>query len=238
MNPPALSWQVVRETWLTRKPSPQAWLWTAWSVVLLLVGSVMYWQNFHGAADWMPASYQNVFNNGQWWRLWTTLFSHGDVGHLLSNSLLFSIFGYFLIGYFGPWMFPVAAFAFGGLTNAIVLTGYPPQVNLIGVSGVVYWMGGVWLVLYFLLDQQRTRLQRSLRSIGVALSVFMPTTAFDPQVSYQAHFVGFLLGLAFGAIYYFIFRSRFKKALVVETVYEEVPAPFEEQNMVTSSEEF
>ncbi|MNJ91388.1 Rhomboid family protein [compost metagenome] len=221
MNPPVQSWKVVHATWLTRKPSAQAWMWATWSVLFLILGSAMYWHNLWSAADWMPASQITVFEKGQWWRLWTTLFAHGDLGHLLSNSFLFFIFGYFLSGYFGAFVFPLAALALGGLTNAFVLLTYEPHIRLIGVSGVVYWMGGVWLVLYFLLDQQRTHFQRTLRALGVALGVFMPSTAFDPQVSYQAHLVGFILGLAFGGIYYGIHRSKFQKALVYEIVTEE-----------------
>ena len=115
----------------------------------------------------------------------------------------------------------MAAFAFGGLTNWIVLSGYPPTVSLIGVSGVVYWMGGVWLSLYFALDKRRTRIQRTLRIVGVALGVFMPATAFDPSISYSAHLVGFILGLLYGVFFYFRHKDTFNRALVIETVVDE-----------------
>ncbi|WII73142.1 rhomboid family intramembrane serine protease [Bdellovibrio sp. 22V] len=215
------SWKVVRATWLTQRPHRFAWFVAAWSVFLILLASTFYWNNYLGAAEWMPASFQAVFKQGQYWRLWTTLFAHADLGHLLSNSLLFFIFGYFLNGYFGVLVFPLAALVFGGITNALVLSTYPPTVKLIGVSGVVYWMGGMWLVLYLLLDKQRTWVQRILRSVGVALGVFMPSTAFDPQISYQAHFVGFLLGIVCGFLYYFLRRKTFAAAVVTETHYEE-----------------
>ncbi len=160
----------------------------------------------------MAASYNSVFVQGQYWRLWTTLFAHADVGHLLSNSLLFSFSDIFFQVISECGFFPIAALFMGGITNALVLPTYDPVVNLIGVSGVVYWMGGAWLTLYLLLDQQRSYLQRSLRSIGVALAVFMPSAAFDPQVSYRTHLVGFFIGVVFGAIYYFFRRSTFEES--------------------------
>ncbi|WP_413612639.1 rhomboid family intramembrane serine protease [Bdellovibrio sp. HCB-110] len=225
MEPATRSWTVIRATWLTKKPHGRGWFAAAWSVLALIAGSVLYWQDVAKASQWMPASRDFVFSQGEYWRLWTTLFAHADLGHLISNSLLFFIFGYFLAGYFGLVVFPITAFVLGGLTNAFVLLSYNPQVNLIGVSGVVYWMGGMWLVLYLLLDQQRTVLQRSLRSVGVALAVFMPSTAFDPQVSYRAHLIGFFIGVVSAVIYYWIKRPVFKAAIVSEVIVEEETPP-------------
>jgi len=216
--------EVVRATWLTRKPEGRAWFVASWSVLFLIIGSVFYWQDILHASQWMSASAAAVFSQREYWRAWTTLFAHADTGHLASNSLLFFIFAYFLNGYFGFWIFPAAAFFVGGITNLLVLLSYRPDVTLIGVSGVVYWMGGMWLVLYLLLDQQRSYTQRTLRAVGVALAVFMPSTAFDPQVSYRAHFVGFVLGVVCGALYYFLKRNTFKAAIVTETVKEEEDA--------------
>lgn len=213
--------EVVRSTWLTQRPHRRAWFIAAWSVFLLFMGSILYWKDFAGAATWMSASGESVFSQGHFVRLWLALFAHADMGHLLSNSFLFFTLGYFLSGYFGFWVFPLAAFFCGGVVNAIVLLSYPSQISLVGVSGVVYWMGGVWLLLYFLIDVQRTRLQRALRSVGVALGIFMPSTAFDPQISYRAHFVGFVVGILFAILYYQFQRRHFLDARVIEEIPEE-----------------
>ena len=97
----------------------------------------------------------------------------------------------------------------------------PPTIQLIGASGIVFWMGGFWLVLYYFLDTRRSLAQRTFRSIGVGLLLFMPAEAFDAGVSYQTHFVGFSLGVLCGLIYYWLKRSRFRSAEVIETVIEE-----------------
>lgn len=218
---PPYIWHRVVQTWLSRKPSPRAGFITAISTFILVLGSIVYRQDFFHAQTWMSASRAAVFEQHQWWRLWTTLFAHADLGHLASNSILFFILGYFLSGYFGVLLFPLAAFVFGGVTNFFVLLNYPPQVSLIGVSGVVYWMGGTWLALYFALDKRKTYLQRCLRIVGVALGVFMPAAAFDPTISYGAHLIGFLLGLTYGTIYYLRHRATFNSALLIETVIDE-----------------
>ena len=212
---------MITATWLTRKPSASAWFIAVWSTFFLFLGSVMYWTDTLHAAAWMPASHLDIFTQKQIWKLWTTLFAHADFGHLISNSLLFVVFGYFLSGYFGAWVFPTLAIAVGGLVNLAVLSQYYGDVRLIGMSSVVYWMGGTWLVLYLLLDQQRTLTQRILRSVGVSLAVFMPSSAFDPQISYGAHLVGFVFGVISGGIYYYFHRRRFQEAVVKVDIPEE-----------------
>lgn len=218
---PPLIWQRVQSTWLNRKPRASASLVAALSTLMMVIGSILHQRNFWNAHQWMEARAVDVFEKHELWRLWTTLFAHADLGHLVSNSILFFILGYFLNGYFGLLVFPSAALAFGGIINAIVLKSYPPDVALIGMSGVVYWMGGAWLALYFALDKRRTAFQRFLRIMGVALGLFMPASAFDPSISYGAHLVGFILGLLYGVLYYFFHRRIFEEALVIETVVDD-----------------
>lgn len=212
--------QIV-QTWLSRKPQWRASLIVAWSIFILLVASVAYWKDFQKASEWMPVFQSAITVKHEYWRLWTALFAHADLGHLLSNSLTYFVVGYFLAGYFSLWLFPVLAFAMGGLINYLVVMGYPADIRLIGVSGVVYWMAGAWLVLYFLIDKRKTFTQRTLRSIGVALGVFFPAAAFDPAISYKAHLYGFILGVLSGAAYWALNRKTFEKALVYEIRYEE-----------------
>ena len=230
---------VVRQTWLSRKPNTRSSIITAWLIFILILTSALYWKNYAGLESLMPASGEAVFIKKEYWRLWTTLFAHADVGHLLSNSLTFFVVGYFLIGYFSLWFFPIAGFAIGGLVNSITLLTMPPTVKLIGVSGVVYWMGGAWLVLYFLLDQRKTRTQRTLRALGVALGVFMPAAAFDPSISYLTHLYGFIAGVLSGTAYYFINKSKFKRAERKEIIVEQEPIlPEQDQQQAPTNQNF
>lgn len=223
--PPApTTYSVVRRTWLSRRPHFRASLLAAWMVFLLILSAVLYWKNVAGLSDLMPASGQSVFRDHQVWRLWTALFAHADVGHLVSNALGLFVLGYFLMGYFSLWFFPIAGLLIGGFANYLTLLSYAPETRLVGISGVVYWMGGAWLILYLLLDQQRTWPQRLLRAGGVALGVFFPSSAFDPSISYLAHLYGFLLGLVSGGFYYLLNRKTFLKALTVEQVVEDSPS--------------
>lgn len=214
------AYTVVRRTWLSRPPRASAQLAATLSLLVLILACAAQWANLRGWADLWPASHAAVFGKGEYWRLWTTLFTHADLGHLLANSLMFYILGYFLYGYFGGWFFPAVALLMGGVTNLISVYTYSANVQLIGASGVVSWMGGAWLVLYFLLHTELSRTARALRSMGVALVLFAPSEAFDPNISHRTHMIGLALGVMCGAIYFRYRQAEFKAAEWRETIVE------------------
>ncbi len=214
--------KVVTHTWLSYRPNEDAFLVTGFLTFFMALIGFLYWNNYYHMHEWMTASPIQIFQKNEWYRAWTTLVAHADEKHLLSNSMLFFVLGAFLSSYFGYFTFPFMAFLFGGITNLIVLKGMPMDSSLIGASGVVFWLGGVWLTLYAFLDVKRSYYQRFLRAMGVALVLFFPAEAFDPNISYQAHFVGFLLGVGYGVIYYIVKRKKFLKAVGYKVVYDEV----------------
>lgn len=215
----------VTGNWLTRRPDPNAFFVAMLSALLLAVGSFFYWSNFQGSGEWMTGIRESVFVKHEFWRLWTALFAHADLGHLLSNEVLFFAFAFLLYGQFGAWAFPGAAIFFGGITNLAVLRTMPPQAELLGISGVVCWMGGAWLALYFMVETSDKLAVRLLKAIGVAVILFIPET-IHPNISYLSHFVGFMLGAGWGLFYYRKNRRRFLRALRIEAVVEE-PVPFD-----------
>jgi len=217
-----LTYTVIRRTWLSRKPDPAAQVVVAIATAALIAGSLAYWRT--AAGPWMSATGEQVFQGKQYWRLWTTLFAHADPGHLAANSLLYVCLGYFLRGYFGTLVFPLTALAFGGVTNYFSLQTYPPEMALIGASGMVSWMGGAWLALYAFLNRQISPVQRGLRAAGVALILFAPSETFDPQISYRTHAIGFVLGVLWGGWHFRRHRDIFRSAEVVETITEESAA--------------
>lgn len=217
----------ILETWLSRRPHPWSFIIGGAMTLLMVTLGLMYLRDFQGFANWMHASRDLVFSQHEFWRLWTTLFSHGDEKHLLSNAFLFFILGSFMTGYFGVWTFPISALLSGGLINWIVLQSMPSSTLLIGMSGVVFWIGGAWLALYFLLERRKSLYQRAIRSIGVSLLLFFPAEAFDPSVSYRSHLVGFGLGLIWGVMYFLWNRKRFRSAETYRIVLDEPPAPIQ-----------
>jgi len=161
-------------------------------IILFIIATVIY--NGYPSGEMLTASGNKVYGEHQYWRIISSIFTHADIVHLLSNTWLFFIFGWFLRSYYGFLVFPVASLLTGVAATMITLVYYDPKINLVGASGMVYGMIGLWLVFYIRFDIIHTVPIRLFRAIGFILIMLFPTT-FDPVTSYFAHFTGFLTGL-------------------------------------------
>jgi rhomboid protease GluP len=113
----------------------------------------------------------------------------------------------------------------GGLVNLLVLKTLPPQTELIGISGVVYWMGAAWLTLHLLIDHREKLRRRFGGALFLTLFLFVPET-IHPEVSYLTHFLGFVSGALSACLYYWLRRQQFQAAEIVVYAFE--PHPEEE----------
>ena len=168
-------------------------------LAICLLVSTGNWSNQWPQTGGTWASGEAVFKNKEWWRLFTALFTHANMGHLLSNSPLFLIFGWYLRDFFGFAIFPGAALLIGVVSNALTLWTYPPDAELLGASGMLYGMVALWLVLYVHFETAYNHAQRVFRAVGVSLLLLFPTT-FQATTSYTAHAFGFLIGIIFGLL--------------------------------------
>lgn len=180
--------------------------WVIFTLMVCYGLSFLYWN--HPIGEYLAASPRKVFEAKEYWRLFTSSIIHADLSHFLSNSFMLSIMGYFVSYHYGPVILPGIAFLSGILINLIVIWGYPPEVSLVGASGVVYWLWGFWLVLYFGIQRHETIIRRIMKVSIVGMFILIPSE-FSPQVSYYAHGVGFVLGMLFGLIYFLINRKKF-----------------------------
>ncbi len=169
-----------------------------------VVFSGFYWQSPE-IAQYLAASKDLAINKHEYWRLFSTIFVHANVQHLLSNAYMLGILGLFVSAYFGFIIFPLLSVFFAALINYFALMSYPLEVNLVGASGMVYFLAGFWLTIYIFVERYKGVLKRVLRSMGIGLVILFPTS-FEPQVSYRTHAIGAVVGILF-AIVYFIFAK-------------------------------
>jgi rhomboid protease GluP len=185
---------------------------TAFILLLFLGASVLYW-NQPLTLERFTAGREEVFQGQEYWRLFSTIAIHADLRHFLANSVFFYIFGLLLHSYFGSWVFPALSLAMGGVVNYFTLYSYPEQSVLIGASGVVYFMAGLWATLFFFIERRGRALKRLGVTICVMMMLFFPTE-YEPHVSYLAHAWGFVLGIASGILYFYSNRARLREAEV------------------------
>lgn len=216
----------IIETYLSRRPSFMGFMLPLAVLMLAAIVSKIYWDDLAGAS-WLPATGAQVFVQQEVWRLWTTIFVHGDLQHLLSNAYMLGILSFFVYSYFGFWVYPIYSFLGAGLVNAWALTTYPPEVRLVGASGLVYLLAGFWLMMFLLIERRLSFGGRLLRVLGVGLLILFPTS-FEPQVSYRTHAMGLIVGVVFAVIYFYANKDRFRRA--EKRVWEEGVENEEDQN--------
>lgn len=172
-------------------------------LVLFYAASAIY--SNYPAGDNLWVSGRTVLKGAEYWRLLSALFTHADMVHLLSNALMFIVFGWALNAYYGWKVFPLISLILGALTNLFTVMIYPLEVRLMGASGMVYSMAAVWLVFYVRFDTSHYPPARLFRALGFVMVILLPST-LEPHVSYLAHGIGFFAGF-FAALVLMFFVS-------------------------------
>lgn len=210
----------MKENWLTKKPKYSAGWGIGFLVLIAVILSAFEWFQFFRLDQFIKVNPQLVFEKHQYYRLWTSLFVHGDSAHLIGNLALFIPLVYLLTAYFGFFVGLAAPLFFGGVINWIVLRNMPDMVYLIGISGVVNWLGAVWLTLFYFIDLRESRRRRFALVLFITFLLYVPST-YKPEISYISHVVGYVLGFIFAVIYYGLNRQKFKNSEIFETHYED-----------------
>lgn len=206
---------VIKETLLSKKPERDGYFAALISFVCILVPTVLYWQNMCSLPGKVEAIPAKVFQQNEYWRLFTAITIHSDLAHLLGNGILLVFLAYLLYSYFGPLVYPVLMVIASVVVNYISLKTYPPDSSLVGASGLVYVMAFFWLTLYLLIQRRYSIAGRLLRSVGFALVVFFPTS-FDPEVSYRTHAIGAAMGIFLGILYFLVNKEKIRSGEVLE----------------------
>lgn len=135
------------------------------------------------------------------WRLVTSIFAHGGIGHLLSNLFGLGLFGLILEGRIGPkrtfWLFLLSGIAIN------LVTPYPRS---LGASGAIYAIMGALVVLRPMMTIWVSGMPMPMLVAGFfwllqdAMGTFVPS-----GVGHLAH----ISGLFIGAGTAFFWRKRF-----------------------------
>ena len=143
-------------------------------------------------------NFRPALQEGQVWRLLTSMFIHAGLMHLFGNvmSLLFA--GLFLERPMGSICF-AACFLFCGIAGGIISAVYHPMTVAVGASGGIFGLWGVLLVLG-LTKSKHTSVQFghvvaiAVVTIGYNLLLGLATAGVDNA----AHLGGLAVGVVFG----------------------------------------
>jgi len=139
-----------------------------------------------------------IFSEGQLYRLFTYMFLHGSIEHVVMNCLSLFIFGSKIEKYCGRVktmaIYLISGIA-GGLLSALFNTGFS-----IGASGAIFGMLGALLAIS---KKTRKRIDGlSYITIGVLVVVSIGMGVLEPQIDNFGHIGGLIGGFVLGFLLY------------------------------------
>jgi membrane associated rhomboid family serine protease len=144
-----------------------------------------------------------VVVQGQYWRLFTALFLHGGLAHLLFNVFALYVLGPPLERAIGAARFTLCYLisGLGSSAGVVLLTviGLVQVSQLVGASGCIMGIVGAWAG-FLLRHRHASHAKQRLANIFMIIVI---QTAFDlstPQVSMAAHLCGLIAGFFLGLV--------------------------------------
>lgn len=195
--------KVFIENYLSRPRFSGGLLISFGMLALCFVFSALQW---NGYIDYI-AKPSRVFTDHEYWRLITSIFIHGDMKHLMSNSIMTIIMGYYVSTFYGFKSYPAFGIFVGIVINILVLLSFDYDIGIVGISGVLYYLWGFWFALYVKI-QTHIPLSRRLMKVFIVGSFLLIPEVFEVQVSHLSHFLGFILGILLGIIYFSFAKDR------------------------------
>lgn len=196
--------------------------WNPFSIIFLLIFLWVFLLQIHyGFWDLTekldPSSftyqYSTIPGSSDYTWIFTSMFLHGSMEHIVGNSLFFyilSLISYRLIGFWGSGML----FVFTGIIAGITSYHFNILPSL-GASGAIFGMFGFLSIFYI---HQRKFLTENLKDLSWVMiisaiwEILLGIAA--PYVDNYAHISGFLAGLFWGYIYFsFIKKSYFQNEI-------------------------
>lgn len=179
---------------------------TALLIIAILIGFVIEIQKgalrdprilTYLGAIWAPL----ILGEGEWWRLLSAMFLHGDALHLLMNLIALFQLGSLYELMFGTKRFTIIYFVTGLVASltSMFITGGPS----VGASGAVFGIMGAFI--FSIRRSPRWRHERAARGIVSQLIFWVVANIAIalkvPQIDLAAHMGGLVAGLILGAVW-------------------------------------
>lgn len=172
------------------------WRAAAWALIVI---AIFIADEMRGEALQKAGAMSNALvTKGQWWRLFTAVTLHGDVGHLAVNVTTGFLLVGLAMGAYGPGMGLLAAYLAGAGGNLAGLVFHGGDYQSLGASGVV--LGALGLITVESIGLRGAGREFIVRGLcgGFLLLVLLGLSP-DPRTDVLAHAGGFVSGAVLGA---------------------------------------
>jgi rhomboid protease GluP len=141
-----------------------------------------------------------VVLKGEWWRLFTAMFLHGGMTHILMNMFSLYLIGRGMEMYFYPKSYAVI-YLFSGLLGGLASLYMHPNSVGIGASGAIFGVFGA-LAGFFLAhrDKIADHSKAFMKDFGMVLGINLVLGLSIPSIDVSAHIGGLVVGLIGGFV--------------------------------------
>ncbi|MGH8959565.1 MAG: rhomboid family intramembrane serine protease [Acidimicrobiia bacterium] len=151
---------------------------------------------------------------GEWWRIFTPIFLHASIAHILFNMYALFQLGPAAEARYGRAPFLALYLAAAGVGGAFAYHFGGAGDALVGASGAVFGLFGLWLhAAYKMRDTAFGRNLLSSLWISLLLNIALPFLI--PGISWQGHLGGLLAGIVTGETWS---RLRSRQRVLVPVV--------------------
>ena len=179
------------------------------NMAVYVLTSILSW-NFV-EMDYRVVSQYGQFNlfvfNGWYWQLFTSMFVHANIVHLIGNMIFLLIFGLRAEGLFKIQEYLAVYFVSGVAGNLLTLLFGPNMISA-GASGAIFGLFGACTIFV------RQEFGQSIISVLI-YAFFLLMMSTGPNVNNLAHLGGLVVGLLIG---YFLAKRR-RIGMVYEYTY-------------------
>ena len=178
-------------------------------IILTLINIVIFFVSYffsdelfqqimdNGALNW-----KKVLNDGQWYRLITSMFLHWDIDHIFNNMITLCVIGTFLEKIVGKkWVF-ISYFVTGiiaGLTSMVYNMRIGQDVYAAGASGAIFGIVGMLMAL--LITSRADGASISGRRLLIYVVLVIWSGLSSSEIDNAAHIGGIFAGVFMGLIY-------------------------------------
>ncbi len=135
---------------------------------------------------------------GEWWRLFTAMFLHGGMAHILMNMVSLYIIGRGMEMYFDAKSY-LSIYLFSGLLGGLASLYVHPESVGIGASGAIFGVFGA-LAGFFLAHRRHIgeHTRAFMKEFAVIIVINLVIGFSIPSVDVSAHIAGLVVGFIGG----------------------------------------
>ena len=138
---------------------------------------------------------------GEYWRLITCVFLHGNLLHIAFNMWCLWNLGALAESLYGHWTFAIV-YLLAGVGGSLGSVIWNPDVLSVGASGAIFGIAGALIASYYLGDFSlpRAAVSGTLRSVVTFVGYNLVFGAMIARVDNAAHIGGLITGMLLGAL--------------------------------------